>query len=235
MNLYLIKNGIAGNYSGIEGAALATISSYGIMVGLYGFLLMDKRVRGQYIKLAQLKLFDRPTLSKLMKFGGPTGAEFFLIFVAFNTFVGLFHSYGANEASAMTIAFNWDIVAFLPLWGLNIGLMSLVGRYMGSNQVDMAIKATWSGAKIAIGLTIFFALLFFSFTDPLIQMFLPDDLGNDYAQIMHLSRYMLRLVSIYCFANAVNMVFTATLRAAGDTRWCMVCSLVTNLSMLALA
>ena len=66
-------------------------------------------------------------------------------------------------------------------------------------------------------------------------MFLPDALGNDYAQIMHLSRYMLRLVSIYCFANAVNMVFTATLRAAGDTRWCMVCSLVAYWSMLALA
>lgn len=235
LNLYLIKNGVGGVFSGIEGAALATLLSYGAMSVLYLCFLCSRNIRDEYgLKEFSLRP-DREVLGKILKFGGPTGGEFFLLFFAFNTFVTLFHSYGADEALAMTIAFNWDIVALLPLWGLNIGIMSMVGKFMGAGKVDLAVMATMSGARIAMILTAMTMSCFLFFTEPMVRIFLPELSPEALPEVTSLAVTMLRMIAFYCMATAVNMVLTATLRAAGDTRWCMLISLLANWSMLIFA
>ena len=235
LNLYLIANGIGGQYSGIEGAALATLLSYSAMTCLYLFFLLRPKIRREH-EIRRFSLIpDKEVLSKLLTYGGPTGSEFFLLFFAFNTFVTLFHSYGADEALAMTIAFNWDIVALLPLWGLNIGIMSMVGKFMGAGKVDQAVEATMSGARIAMVLSALTMISFLFFTEPMVRMFLPELSSDTLPEVTSLAMTMLRMIAFYCLATAVNMVLTATLRAAGDTKWCMYISLSANWSMLIFA
>ena len=48
---------------------------------------------------------------------------------AFNLFLLMFQSYGIAEAASAAIVFNWDILSFVPMIGLNLGVISLVGRF----------------------------------------------------------------------------------------------------------
>ena len=153
---------------------------------------------------------------------------FLLVFAAFNTFIMLFHSYGTNEALAMTIVFNWDILVFLPIWGMNIGLMSVVGKYMGSRQVELALKSTYSGAKLSYTIVLLAVSFFFLSPEPMVRVFLPKVSSEASAEIVSLTTTMLRIVSLYLLANTTSMVLGATLRASGDTRWCMVISIVAH-------
>ena len=149
--------------------------------------------------------------------------------------MNLFHSYGTNEALAITIALNWDILSFLPIFGLSGGLMSLVGRYMGGRQPETAAKATMSGLKFSLSLTLIASMLFLTFTTEMIEVFLPGNLGEDRPKILELATFMLRTVSIYIFANAFFMMLSSALRAAGDTRVCMWASIILHWLLLVTA
>lgn len=231
LTYFLIHHGIMGYFKGIEGAALATGISTVFIVITYAYFYFSKENVSKYLVLESF-YFDRKICKKLLHFGLPTAVEFFLIFFAFNTFVALFHSYGSDEALAITITFNWDIIAFLPLWGLNIGIMSLTGTYMGAKQVEYAKKTTYSGAIIAYSLIVGFSFVFVFFTHELVQLFVVDELLSEDSTAIQLAHFMLQTVSIYCFAEATNMVFSATLRAAGDTKWCMYASIFGHWSVL---
>lgn len=217
--------------SGVRGAAFGTVLSSLFMCILFIIFLRLKQVRESF-DFSHAFSFDREIIAKLFKFGGPSGAEFFLIFFAFSSFVTLFHSYGVNEALAMTITFNWDIVAFFPIWGLSIGIMSMVGKYLGAKKVDLALRSTFSGAKIAFTLTCFYMFCFLYFSVPMVKIFIPKNIGEHHDFVLNLGSDMLRMVSIYCWANALNLVFSATLRAAGDTRICMWISICGDWTML---
>ena len=69
-------------------------------------------------------------MRKLLRFGYPA-VELFLNLLAFTSMILLFHSHGLATATAVTIVFNWDMVSFVPLLGIQIGVVSLVERYMG--------------------------------------------------------------------------------------------------------
>jgi MATE family multidrug resistance protein len=59
-------------------------------------------------------------MSTLLRFGYPVGIEMFLNLLAFDVIVLVFHSAGAIAATAATIMYNWDMVSFVPLIGIEI-------------------------------------------------------------------------------------------------------------------
>ena len=85
-----------------------------------------------------LPRYDGEVMRKLLRFGYPAGVELFLNLLAFTSMILLFHSHGLATATAVTIVFNWDMVSFVPLLGIQIGVVSLVGRYMGAGRPEIA-------------------------------------------------------------------------------------------------
>ena len=47
----------------------------------------------------------------------------------------MFQSYGVVEGASAAIVFNWDLLSFVPLIGLNIGMISLIGRFVGARDL----------------------------------------------------------------------------------------------------
>ncbi len=224
---FLVFGGLGSYFSGVRGAALATVFSecLTVVVFLYSYRFILKQ------KIA-LRI-DPEIMKKLFTFGASSGMELFLIFFAFSNFVNLFHSYGTQEALAMTITFNWDILAFLPLLGLNFGLMGIIGEFMGGRSIDKALESTFSGLKIALTITLYSSFAFLFYTEELISFFLPP--GESPAEIIAIAGPMLKSVSLYIFASSVNMVLTALLRASGDTKGCLMISVSTFWSVLFLS
>lgn len=205
---------------GLRGAAYGTLFSSlcGLLVLTATYLRRENRSTYQ-IKSALR--FDRMVMFKLLRFGSPAGVELFLCLLAFTFMMMLFHSDGLITATAVTIVFNWDMVSFVPLLGIQIGVVSLVGRYMGAGRPDIAARVTNSGLKMSWIYSSLILVLFVFFTEQLVGVFQPEAAEDIYLQAAPLAVSMLRLASLYVLADATVVVFSGALRGAGDTFWTM--------------
>jgi multidrug resistance protein, MATE family len=201
---------------GIRGAAYAVVLGSFVGLATLAAVYFGSANRREFPVLSGLK-FDLPIARRLFRFGAPSGLEFFLNILAFNVLVQTFHSYGAPEAAAMTIAFSWDMVSFVPLLGVNIGVISLVGRYMGARDPDTAHRATLSGLKLALVYTTFTLALFSLFPHSLVEVFRSRQDVAAFTQVRPLAVFMVRLVALYVMADGIGIVFGGALRGAGDT------------------
>ncbi len=220
-NWVLIYGNLGFPALGIAGAAYGTILGGVCQLGILAAAFLSARNRREFGVRSALR-YDGGMMRRLLRFGFPSGAEFFLNLLAFNLLILAFHARGTNVATAVTIVFNWDMVSFVPLIGMNIGVTSLVGRYMGAGKPDIAHRATMSGLRLAWSYGCCTLILFAVFPQYLVGVFRPTHLdGGAFAQSAPLAVYMLRLAAFYVLADATCLVFSGALRGAGDTLWAM--------------
>lgn len=210
---------------GIKGAAIGTIigSFVGMLVLLFVYLSKTNRLE---FNIFDSFRYDSKVMKKLLYYGFPQGLESFLNLLAFTSFIYIFYAQGAVTATATTIMFNWDYVAFIPLIGVEIGVTSLVGRYMGAGSPETAHKATISGIKTGF---LYSLICFFFFTlmpEPLVRLFHPTEATEVFEQAVPIAVTMLRIATIYILAESMMICFIGALRGAGDTHWAMRASVI---------
>lgn len=205
---------------GIRGAGYGTVlgSAVGmlVMVGFY----VSPAIHRAYGTRSHWA-WSGDVLAKLLRFGFPSGVEFLLNLMAFNLFVLLFHSYGSDAAAAITITFNWDLVCFLPLMGINIAVTSLAGRFMGAGQPDLAARTAASGIRITSAYALLMMYLFVFHTHALVGVFTTGGAPGEYDAVIPFAMATLRMAAFYLLGDGLILVFSAVLRGAGDTRWTM--------------
>jgi MATE family, multidrug efflux pump len=206
---------------GIAGAAIGTIISSAFALLLFLLFYFEEKNRQAFHVMDSFKL-DKLIMRRYIKLGLPSGLEMFLNVAAFNLFLLMFQSYGIAEAAAATIVFNWDILAFVPMLGLNIGVISLIGRFVGANDMARTNQVIASGFLISLGYTCILAIIFVVYRIPLVEIFISP--GKDYQAILELTSFMMLGLATYVMADAVRLVSSAVLRGAGDTRWLMLSS-----------
>lgn len=233
MNYILIFGKLGFPALGIRGAAYGTIMGgvvgLGVLLGMY----LSGEIRRTYRVWHSLR-FDAEAMGKLLRFGYPAGVEMFLNLLAFYAMILAFHAHGPATATAVTVMFNWDMVSFVPLIGIQIGVMSLVGRYMGAGQPDIAHRAAMSGLKSGWLYSIVILILFVGFPQHLVAVFRPEQPDAIFQGAAPMAVRMIRIASIYVMLEAVMVVFSGTLRGAGDTVWAMCVSVGLHWLMLAI-
>lgn len=233
MNYILIFGKLGFPALGIRGAAYGTIMGgvvgLGVLLGMY----LSGEIRRTYRVRHSLR-FDAEAMGKLLRFGYPAGVEMFLNLLAFYAMILAFHAHGPATATAVTVMFNWDMVSFVPLIGIQIGVMSLVGRYMGAGQPDIAHRAAMSGLKSGWLYSIVILILFVGFPQHLVAVFRPEQPDAIFQGAAPMAVRMIRIASIYVMLEAVMVVFSGTLRGAGDTVWAMCVSVGLHWLMLAI-
>jgi MATE family multidrug resistance protein len=216
---------------GIAGAAYATIIGEAVGLGVLVWAYFHKTNRAAYAVMKSFH-YDGEMMKKLLRFGSPSGVEFFLNLLAFDIMVLIFHSRGLVAAAAVTVVFNWDMVSFIPLIGVNIGVISLVGRYMGARNPDTAHRATMSGLKLAWLYSFCTLMMFACFPEFLVGIFRPARPDAIFAEAFPAAVFMLRLAALYVMADAMMLVFGGALRGAGDTFWVMCISVGTHWTLV---
>jgi len=204
---------------GITGAALGTLlgSLTTMLVLLMAYL--SKEYRLKFGTTAEIR-FDRKLAGILLKYGIPAGVETFLNVAAFNLFVQLMHSYGPDTAAAVTIAFNYDMLAFIPMMGLGFAVTTLSGRYVGAGDIRGAERATVLTLCTALSFASILVCAFVFATRPLVGLFTSGMEGGS-ESVAPLAIQMLRLAAIYTLADATQLIFAGALRGAGDTKFVM--------------
>jgi MATE family multidrug resistance protein len=209
---------------GLQGAALGTIiGNMTIFLILLAFYLRGKN-RAEFETHKALAFRPR-IFTTLLKFGVPAGFEMFLGVTAFNLFVQFMHSYGTQVAAAVTITFNWDIVAFIPMLGMGHATTALVGQNIGARDYKEARKSAFTALKVAWVYSFSMVCLFIFGTRFLVGTFVSGFEGDTEA-ISSLATVLIRLAAFYTLADSAQLVFAGALRGAGDTRWVMRMSVI---------
>lgn len=204
---------------GMEGAAIGTVCGSLAITLFLSLAFISGKNRQVFMASSMLKT-DISLLKKLLRFGIPAGTETFLNVAAFNIFLQLMHSYSPDVAAAVTITFNWDLVAFIPMLGLGFATTALVGQQIGAKNIEGARHATYLSLRVAWVYSGSMMLLFIFGAGPLVSVF-AGGFGAADAGVVPLAVILLRLASVYTLADATQLVFAGALRGAGDTAFVM--------------
>ncbi|MBT4614953.1 MAG: MATE family efflux transporter [Gammaproteobacteria bacterium] len=214
---------------GIAGAAYATIISSLISLLIFCYFYLEPHHATSFMVKQSFQL-DRGILRRFVRLGFPSGIEMFLNVAAFNLFLLMFQSYGIAESASAAIVFNWDIVSFVPMIGLNVAIISLIGRYIGAGDTTLMSQVIRISFMLGLGYSSILALLFYLGREPLVAIFLATGSSGE---IQTLASFMMIGLATYVMADATILVAGGVLRGAGDTRWLMWASVLIHWLMLA--
>lgn len=203
---------------GIAGAAWATVVSQWAKVLTYRSLLRLPVYRDKY-GILQGRRIDLPLMRRLWRFGGPSGLQYLLEAAGFTLIVMCMGRLDETYLVATTVAFQINILAFVPMIGVGIAVTTLVGQQITHGRPDLAARATWTAAVLSLLYTGAFALVYVAAPDAFL---LGHSLGVDAAKfhsIRDLVVVLLRFVAAYCVFDAMQFVFSSAIKGAGDTRF----------------
>lgn len=209
---------------GIAGAGYATVIAGVVSAGVMMVLFFVKRNRLQYATLSGWRI-DIGIFRRLLRYGGPSGIHFFLEITAFSIFMIFIGRIDKIALEATAVTFRINMLAFLPLIGLGIAITTLTGQALGSEKPAIAKRTAWSGITLATMYTSIMATCYYFFPDVFLSLFTPKDpstLAHFNNDIAPLARQLLCFIAIYTIFDGGNIVFSAVLKGAGDTRFVMI-------------
>ncbi len=214
---------------GIVGAAISTNIAILFSLCLFAFFYLRRKHRIRFQVMRSFR-FDAGITRRHLRLGLPSAVEMFLNVAAFNLFLLLFQSYGVVAGASAAIVFNWDILSFVPMIGLNIAVISLIGRFVGAGDMQQTGQVIRAGFALGLCYSATLAVVYVLFRYPLVELFAPP--GGDFDEIRSLAAFMMIGLSCYTMADAIILVSGGVLRGAGDTRWLMIASASLHWAML---
>jgi MATE family multidrug resistance protein len=206
---------------GIAGAAVATTLSMVASLLVYGWLI----VRRDYDRRSHILRgwrFDPTLFARLIRFGLPSGVQFFVDLAGFTVFLLIIGRLGTESLAATNIAFNINTLAFMPMIGLGMAISVLVGQHLGRENVPLAERAVTSGLHVTLLYMGTIALLYVLTPRLFLAPYaLYAEIGR-VEEILGLATALLRFVALYSIFDVLSIVYAAALKGAGDTRFVMI-------------
>lgn len=209
----------------IRGAAIGTILGNVATILVLGFRFFGKEVQGQFpfsFKFHKELFFD------LLKKGAASGTELFFTMLSFQTLILTFQRMGPQAATAASVMFNWDMVAYVPLIGLEVSATSLVGRYVGARDSAAVRRSIRSTLMVGFLYSVVVAVFLIGTPDFLTDIFKPDSASALFDEARPIAMQMLRIASLYVLVEVGICVFAGALRGSGDVFWVMITLIALN-------
>lgn len=217
LNWVLIYGNLGAPAMGVQGAAWASAIST-VLAFLFLFTCFYKGFGARGGKQTSPLKFKE--LRRMLRFGIPSGLNWFFEFAAFAFFINVVvGGLGTSVLAAFMAVMQINSIAFMPAFGIGAAGSILVGQAIGAKKHDQVPGIVWLTAKTAgiwqgsAGLLYVFApgLLISAFTDP-------EKTQDAFVQA---GVRMLMLSSVWQLADAAGIVLSEALRAAGDTAFCL--------------
>ena len=217
---------------GIKGAAVATVLANLLSAVIYAVMIRRDAKRNGY-DLEGAWRFDRELFGRLLRFGLPSGFNWFVDVICWAVFLQIVGMLGTKQLAATNLAFNLNSLAFIPLLGIGTAVSTLTGRRIGEGRPELAVRTTWVAFGMAAAFTLTFAAVYILAPD-LILMPYAAKAGPDFPAIREQVVLLLRFVAVYSIFDAMTVVFGGAIRGAGDTRFSLWYSGITGGLLLVL-
>lgn len=203
---------------GVVGAALAsTISTIVAFLGFFVFFLRE----GKGLPTPQL---SRGEFVRMLRFGVPSGFNWFFEFLAFIFFVNVVVAgLGTPAVAALNSVIALNSVSFMPSFGVASAGAVLVGQAIGAgHKDDVGHVVKLSAGTAAVWMT-FAGLLYLLIPEVLL---IPFARGEGGPEVLRFGVRMLMVSAAWQLFDASATTLAECLRAAGDTLYPLVVRLV---------
>ncbi|MFN7134940.1 MAG: MATE family efflux transporter, partial [Myxococcales bacterium] len=196
---------------GVRGAALAstlaTLLSFLLFLGIF---LAEGRKLGRMVPALRLAEFGR-----MLRFGLPSGFNWFFEFFAFNFFVNVVMvGLGTTTLAAMMAVMQLNSVSFMPAFGLASAGAILVGQAIGAGKqrdVPRLVGATFFTCAVW---QVLVGVLYVALPAVVLAPFAQNASGSAFLEV---GTRLLLVSTAWQLFDAAVMTLAEALRAAGDT------------------
>ena len=215
---------------GVYGAAIATVIGTCVELLIPLSVFLGRTMNNEFATRRTWRVHLAP-IRDLFKIGWPGAVQFgneLLCWAIFMTV--LVGAFGPEHLAACAIAFGYMHLSFMPAVGFSVAVTSLVGKYIGAGQPDIAVVRARQGVSVAMLYMTACAIVFFVFRQPLVAAFVPapdpslppEEFALAAAraeQIIALGTKLMICAALFQTADAFGIVYSGALRGAGDTVW----------------
>ncbi|MCH9654151.1 MAG: MATE family efflux transporter [Planctomycetes bacterium] len=216
---------------GIKGAAIATVTA-NVSTMVFFILIMYLKHEAREYGLFNHYRWNRELFMRLLRYGFPNGMLYFVDIIGFTIFVVLVGRIGKVELAATTIAFNLNSLAFIPMMGVGTAVMTLVGTRVGESKPQLAVTTTWKAFAVSATYMLLFAAVYVGFPELLLSPYEPEVITADFLEVKETVIVLLRFAALFAFFDAAAVVFSSAIRGAGDTRFCMIYTLISGWAIM---
>ncbi|MCG2768132.1 MAG: MATE family efflux transporter [Anaerolineae bacterium] len=205
---------------GVAGAALGMAVGCAIGATLFTGLLL-KGHSGLKLDLRDL----RPDLSmarRVLRIGLPKGVEQLVLHLAMMVFFRIVAGLGTVAVAANAVALRVESLSLMPAMGLAIASTTLVGQRLGAGDPKRVQRSGYLAYKIGACWMALMGLAFIFFPRVLIGFF------TDEPMVIEMAVVPLRVSGLFAPLVAAELVFSACLLGAGDTRFPMIITCVSG-------
>ena len=197
------------DWIGLEGAALALISSNGIGM-LWGLAVLAAGRAPVRLDPRNLRL-DLPMMGRILRVALPAILQRGSPNLAMSYFTRLVSSYGAPTLAAWVVVRRIFGVALIPSTGLSRATPAMVGQNLGATQPERAARSVSLIARAAtlVGGCILGLLALFA---PQVMALFSRD-----AETISIGVHVIQMLSLGYLALTLNFVLDAAQAGAGDT------------------
>lgn len=203
---------------GVTGAAFATVTARTIasIVGVY--LLFSGKT---FIKLTAKNMKIVPkVITTIFRIAFPAMGRMSLNAITRVVLMKIVAVFGTSAIAAYGIGLRLDMVAFLPGLGFAAATSTIVGQNLGAHKTDRAERGTFVALIFNFIVVGTIALLFLIFSGHIISIF------DKNPEVLLMGKmYIYIVVPSYLFM-ASRLVYSGSLRGAGDTYSTMIISFI---------
>ena len=196
---------------GIVGAGVAQALGSWLYAGMLSWAVLRRSVRTRYGTRPVAPRWS--DFTRFLRTAAPTGGTWLLDMTTFAIFGSIIARMGDASMAASQAMLQLLSLSFMQAFAISIACGTLVGRYIGANDLDAAERSYRSSLMLGMGLAAFIALLFLSVPEALLGVFSRDP------EFLTIGRPLLALGAFFQVIDAIGIIASGALRGAGDTRW----------------
>ena len=206
-----------GVYGAAIGTVLGTLVEFAIPMAIFLSRGMQSELKSRDAWRPRWK-----PMRELITLGSPAAMQFGNEIICWTIFMTvLVGTFGELHLAAGWAALSYMHLSFMPALGFSVAVNSLVGKYIGAGQPDVAAARARLGLKLALSYMTVCALGFFFFRHQLISIFAggANLSPEDAEKMVSIGAKLMICAAFFQTADAFGVVYSGALRGAGDTLW----------------
>ncbi len=204
---------------GVRGAAISTVIGTAVEGAIPLAIFLSARMNATYATRGTWRC-DWRRIADVLRLGWPNALQFSSEIICWAIFmsylVGLF---GPLHLVAGWATLRYMHMAFMPAVGFSVATTSLVGKYIGAGQPDVAAHRARVGVIMAMAYMTTCGVLMAIFRERLLGVFTLGERTSpeDAAEIVRIGGAMMICAAVFQTFDALGIVYSGALRGAGDT------------------
>ena len=210
--------------SGVRGAAIATVIGQ-IFGSLLGFYLILRKTPEIHVSLKHFRP-NLPAIQRIYAVGAPTVAMQSVGSVMVYGFNQILMGFSTTAVAVFGIYFKLQSFSFMPVYGLNNGMVPIIGYNYGARKPHRVIRTAGYAMAVAIFILTMGMVSFHVMPGTLLRMFDASE------QMLAIGTVALRIISLSFPLAAVAIILCAVYQALGHGLYSLYMSLGRQLLVL---